>query len=412
MVLTGLGPAVAQSVIPVQAMAAEVAAALPGEATMPFEAWREGFRRRALSNKVTAATFDRAFATVEPDLRILQKFGAQPEHERPLWEYIDGMLSVKRVSVGQAKLNALKSVLDAVEGFYGVPREVLIAVWGIETSYGTNLGDKNIIRSLATLAWGGGRRARFGEQQLLAALRIVQDGDVPPEAMTGSWAGAMGHTQFIPTTYLQYAVDFDKDGRRDIWSDYFDALGSTANYLVRSGWKAGEPWGVPVTVPGSFDFTLAGVEKSKARPLEFWERLGVRRSDGQPFRRRDLAASLILPVGAKGPALLVFANFRAILRYNSSTAYALAVGQLSDILRGQPPAELPWPRAQRPLAREERQELQRLLGAGGYGVSETDGLIGSKTREALRTFQRAKGLPADGFPSPEVLERLRSDGPS
>jgi membrane-bound lytic murein transglycosylase B len=374
-----------------------------------FEDWRERFRVKAVASGITGSVFDQAFAGVVPDERILQKFTAQPEHERPIWDYLDGLLSEKRMRVGRQKLTELSGVLDAVEAFYGVPREVIVAVWGIETSYGTNLGDKNIVRSLATLAWDGGRRARFGEQQLLAALKIIQRGDVPPAAMTGSWAGAMGHTQFIPTTFLQYAVDFDKDGRRDIWTDYFDALGSTANYLVKSGWKTGEPWGYPVSLPAGFDHDLAGLEKDKTQSVQAWLAKGVVRIDGEPIRRTDLKAALLLPMGANGPALLVFQNFRSILRYNASTAYALAVGQLSDVLKGRPPMALAWQRDQRPLGRTERQELQKLLAAAGFGLPENDGLIGKRTRDAIRRYQRAAGLPADGYPSLDVLKRLRTD---
>jgi membrane-bound lytic murein transglycosylase B len=388
--------------------AADAATARSPSVALSFSQWLARFRAKATAAGISAKTLDRAFRGVTPDERILQKNGAQAEHELPIWDYIDGMASEKRVTVGRQKLAEMQGVLDAVEAFYAVPREVVVAVWGIETSYGTNLGDKNIIRSLATLAWGGGRRAKFGEQQLIAALKILQKGDVPPEMLTGSWAGAMGHTQFIPTTFLQYAVDFDKDGRRDIWTDYFDALGSTANYLVKSGWRQGEPWGYPVVLPQGFDYGLAGLDKGKSRPVGDWAARGVVRIDGEPMRRMDLDAALILPAGARGPGFMVFRNFRAILRYNAATAYALAVGQLSDTLKGRRTAELPWPRQHKPLGRTERKEMQQLLTAAGYGLPESDGFVGARTRAALRLYQKAAGLPADGFPSREVLLRLRA----
>ena len=289
----------------------------------------------------------------------------------------------------------------------GVDRHVIIAIWGMETSYGTFLGDMNVIRSLATLAYRGSRKD-FGRTQLLAALKILQQGDITAAKMTGSWAGAMGHTQFIPTTYRAHAVDFDGDGKRDIWNNIPDALASAANYLRVSKWRTGETWGYEVAVPRGFNYALSGTKTVKT--LRQWQRLGLKRIRGQRFPRPGDRASLIVPAGARGPAFLVLNNFRSILRYNNATAYALAVGHLSDRIRGFPAFVRPWPSDDRPLARDQREELQRRLSAKGYATGGVDGVLGRQTRAAVRAYQRAVGLPVDGYPSLKLLERLRRDG--
>jgi membrane-bound lytic murein transglycosylase B len=375
-----------------------------------FRRYVAGLKPRALAAGVSEATYRHAFAGVTPDARILQKPKQQPELERPIWDYLQQIVSEKRFNLGKEAYATNRVALQLIERAYGVPANIVAAVWGVESMYGTNTGQYNVVRSLATLGWRGGRRARFGEQQLLAALRILEHGDITPEAMTGSWAGAMGHTQFIPTTYEAYAVDFDHDGRRDIWSDPTDAVASAAYLLKKNGWHAGEPWGYEVRLPRGFEFGQAGLATRK--PLADWHHLGVKRVDGQPLGRPDWKASVLLPAGAKGPALLVFGNFRALLRYNNSVSYGLAVAWLAQKLIDAPFITVPWPVDERPLQLEERKELQRLLLQKGYALRASDGILGAETISAVRAFQRTRRIPADGFPTLHVLEELRIDQPS
>lgn len=368
-----------------------------------FENWVSGFWPRARAEGVSQRTFAAAFAGVTPDPEVLESAAYQPEFVKPIRDYIDRATSEKRITKGRAKLAELRALLDAIEAIYGVDRHIVIAIWGMETSYGEYLGEKSVIRSLATLGYTGSRR-RFGQQQLIAALRILERGDTTPERMTGSWAGAMGHTQFIPTTYNGYAVDFDADGRRDIWDTVADALGSTANYLRASGWQPGLAWGHEVALPAGFDFAHA---KDAWRPVSSWQRAGVRRVDGGALGSAGGKAQLLLPAGARGPAFLVTRNFKAILRYNNAIAYALAVGHLSDRLRGGGPLHAAWPVDERPLGAQERRELQSLLAARGYAVGAVDGVIGARTEAAIRAYQRSAGLPADGHAGSGLLDRLR-----
>ena len=362
---------------------------------------------KARATGVSRATFTAAFAGVTPDPRILSKPKQQPELERPVWEYLSQIVSEKRFALGRQALASNAEGLKAIEAAYGVPSHIIVAVWGVESMYGTNTGSYNVIRSLSTLGWHGGRKARFGEQQLLAALRILEHGDVTPQAMTGSWAGAMGHTQFIPTTYEAYAVDFNHDGRRDIWGDATDAVASAAHLLKANGWHAGEPWGYEVRLPKTFDFSVAGL--ANKRPLSFWKQQGVMQADGTPVSNSDLRGSLLLPAGAQGPALLVFGNFRALLRYNNSVSYGLAVAWLAQKLIDKPFVTAAWPVKERPLQLDEKRELQRLLVGRGFALKSTDGVLGGETIAALRSYQHSKGLPADGFASAFVLQELRHD---
>ncbi len=362
---------------------------------------------RAEAKGVSRATFTQAFSGLAPDMRILAKPKQQPEHVQPVWEYLNQIVSEKRFALGQKAYAGNLAGMKVIEQAYGVPPHFIVAVWGVESMYGTNTGQYGVIRSLATLGWRGGRRARFGEQQLMAALRILQRGDVAPERMTGSWAGAMGHTQFIPTTFEAYAVDFDRDGHRDIWGSATDAVASAANLLKSNGWKPSEPWGFEVQLPARFDLGQAGL--SNRKPLSAWARAGVRRANGKALEPTDMKAALLLPAGADGPALLVTGNFRALLRYNNSVSYALAVVLLAQKLIDGPFIEKAWPLTARGLLLEERKELQRLLTARGLTVSSQDGVMGPETTKALKAYQQSKGLPADGFPSMKVLEALRKD---
>lgn len=362
-------------------------------------------RADALKAGVSAATFDRATRGLEADMRVLELATKQPEFVAPVWSYLDRAVSDKRVALGLEQLGKYGAELAAIERRYGVDRYVVLAVWGVETNFGTNLGNHNILRSLATLAAGDARRARYWRSELIAALRIVQRGDITADRMLGSWAGAMGHTQFMPTTYLARAVDFDGDGRRDIWGNPAEALASTANYLRVSGWKADEPWGLEVVLPADFDYSLSAPERAKSAAA--WRKLGVKRPGGTPIGDTSLPLQLRLPAGADGPAFLVTDNFRAILRYNPAVSYALAVAHLADRLAGADPIVSNWPTSHRVLARAELEEMQSLLSRRGLDTGAPDGIIGDQSRAAIRAFQRTRGLPQDGHPSHQLLEMLR-----
>ena len=371
-----------------------------------FAEWQASFRQQALQAGVSPSLFDRAFAGVTPDMDVIKADRSQPEFTRPVWEYLDGALSPVRIRNGKALLAQNSELLGRIEQRYGVDRNVLVSVWGMESNFGQFQGSKSVIRSLATLAYEG-RRPQFAQDQLIAALQILQNGDIQPEAMRGSWAGAMGQTQFIPTTYNTHAVDFDGDGRRDIWNSTPDALASTAHYLQSSGWKRGQPWGFEVQVPAGFDFWLA--DGSLRKPVSEWLQLGVTLPAGTqlPANSNQLSAALLLPAGARGPAFLVLDNFRAILKYNNSSSYALAVSLLGDRFSGWGFIAGSWPKEDLPLSRSERMELQHLLNASGHDAGNADGIIGANTRKAIRTAQQGLGWPADGYPTHKLLESLR-----
>ncbi|WP_434655435.1 lytic murein transglycosylase [Pseudomonas sp. R3-56] len=375
--------------------------------TQTFAEWQAGFRKEALAAGIRADLFDRAFIGVSPDMSVIKADRSQPEFSRPVWEYLDGALSPLRVRKGQALLQQHADILQSIEQRYGVDRQALVAVWGMESNFGQFQGTKSVINSLATLAYEG-RRPGFAHAQLIAALQILQQGDITPEKMLGSWAGAMGQTQFIPTTYNTHAVDFDGDGRRDIWGSATDALASTAHYLQSSGWQRGQPWGFEVSLGEGFDYTLADGTIRKA--VSEWERLGVSEYGGLPIApdEKQLSASLLLPAGHRGPAFLIFDNFRAILKYNNSSSYALAVGLLSQRFAGAGLVYGQWPKEDLPLSRSERIELQTLLGKHNYDAGTPDGIIGANTRKAIRSAQQSFGWPADGYPTHKLLEALRS----
>jgi membrane-bound lytic murein transglycosylase B len=367
-----------------------------------FQRWIEGFRPRALSAGITPGTFDRAFGSVTflPD--VIERDRSQPEFTRPIWTYLDSAVSDTRIENGRAALRDHGRVLDEIAARFGVEREIVVAVWGLESSYGTLRGSTSVISAMATLAHDG-RRRDFFETQLIAALRILQAGDTTPERMVGSWAGAMGHTQFIPTSYLAYAVDFRGDGRRDIWSDDpADALASAANYLARHGWVRGQPPVVEVVLPRGFDMRAAG----SRRDVAAWRAAGVEAVGGARLPASG-NAELFFPAGVRGPAFLTFENFRVIKRYNNSDAYALAIAHLADRLRGAGPIRGAWPRDDRPLTADERRELQQRLTARGYDTGGVDGRVGPMTVAAVRAFQSSAGMVPDGFVSMDLLARLR-----
>lgn len=382
---------------------ADRATATPASA-LSFEDWRTAFRAEALAAGIRAATFDRAFAGVRLSERVVELDRSQPEFARQVWQYLDSAVSDKRVQDGRAKLQANRAVLDRVSRRSGVPMEVLVAFWGIETDYGASTGGFPVVNALVTLAYEG-RRAAYFRQELLAALRILDTGDIAFDRMSGSWAGAMGQTQFMPTIFLKHAVDEDGDGHRDIWGSLPDVFASTAAFVRANGWRSGEPWGGEVRLPEGFPYDQAEVTISK--PIAEWARLGVRSMDGAPVAG-DGEASVLILAGHSGPAFLVRANFRAIMLYNPSTSYALAVAVLSDRIAGRPGIRGAWPRQERALSQAERMELQQRLTDLGHAPGSVDGIIGANTRSALRRFQAAAGMLPDGFATVSVLEQLRS----
>jgi membrane-bound lytic murein transglycosylase B len=395
-------PRAVAAVQPVSAPAATPAA--DPAAVAGFQRWIAGFRTRALAQGISAATFDRAFAGATYDPDVIARDRRQSEFTKQIWEYLDSAASDSRIENGRAALAEHRAVLDRIEARYGVEKEVVVAVWGLESAYGKHRGTTRIIPALATLAYDG-RRGAFFEEQLIAALRILQAGDTTPAGMTGSWAGAMGHTQFIPTSYLAYAVDFTGDGRRDIWADDpADALASTAAYLARFGWNKGQPWAVEVALPRGFDYGQTG--KRTRKPVSAWQALGVRTADGGRLPDHG-TASILLPAGAKGVALMTFSNFATISRYNNADAYVIGVGHLSDRIAGKGPFRAAWPRDDRALAAAERKELQERLTRAGYDTGGADGKIGPMTLAAVKAYQRAQGLVPDGYATMDLLRRLR-----
>lgn len=367
-----------------------------------LERWVTGFRTRAVRQGISTRTFDAAFRNVRYDPEVVRRDRNQSEFTKTIGEYLETAASPKRVSNGNQALRRHGRLLQQIEDRFGVEKEVVAAVWGMESAYGEHRGDMPLIGSLATLSYDG-RRGSFFEKQLIAALKILQNGDISPSKMTGSWAGAMGHTQFIPTSYLAYAVDFTGDGKRDIWSDNpADALASTAAYLARHGWVKGMPWGVEVKLPRGFDYGLAGAKKMPSD----WAKFGVVGADGRPVPNYG-SATLMLPAGARGPALLVFKNFTVISRYNNADAYIIGVGHLSDRLKGKPGFRADWPKGDRLLTFAERKELQQRLTSKGFNTRGVDGRIGPATMAAVKGYQRSVGMEPDGYVSFDLLRRLR-----
>ena len=383
---------------------ATLAPPVPAETRAAFDRWAVGFKSRAQAQGIRPAVLERAFAGIGYDPSVIERDRNQAEFKREIWDYLDSAASPVRVANGQAALQKHRRTLQAIEDRFGVEKEVVTAVWGLESSYGDRRGTMDVVQSLATLAHDG-RRGAFFEKQLIGALQIIQAGDVDPRRMTGSWAGAMGHTQFIPTSYLAYAVDFTGDGKRDIWSDDpTDALASTAAYLKRFGWTKGQPWGVEVRLPAGFNANLAKRD-IKRSPSE-WAAMGVTDMQGRPVPNHGQAA-ILLPAGTAGAAFMIFDNFGVIARYNNAEAYVIGVGHLSDRIKGGPEIQTAWPRGYAPLSFDERMEMQQRLQARGYPVEKIDGIIGPQTTEAIRAFQRSIGVNPDGFPSQDVLALLK-----
>ncbi|MDK3073999.1 lytic murein transglycosylase [Sedimentitalea sp. JM2-8] len=368
-----------------------------------YDAWVAGFKSRAAAQGISQATIDRAFrgAGYLPD--VIERDRNQTEFKRSLEDYLAIAASDDRVSAGKAKLRQYNNTLGQIESRYGVEKEVVTAIWGLESRYGERRGDIQVVSALSTLAYDG-RRGAFFESQLIAALKILQNGDVTPDRMTGSWAGAMGHTQFIPTSYQAYAVDFGGDGKRDIWSDDpTDALASAAAYLAKSGWTRGQPWGVEVRLPPGFSGPFG---RGSTRSPSQWAAMGVRDMDGRAVPDYG-PASIIIPAGANGPAFMTFRNFAVITRYNNSESYVIGIGHLSDRIVGGPPIRGGFPPDANGMTLDDRKELQRRLTAAGFDTDGADGVIGSKSEAAISAYQRSVGLPATGQPTLDLLNRLR-----
>jgi membrane-bound lytic murein transglycosylase B len=361
--------------------------------------WPDAARRG-----ISQQSFQRFTAGLTPDLRIMDLMDSQPEFTKAVWDYLDILVNDNRLAKGREILAQYKPQFDATEKAYGVDRYIIAAIWGIESNYSTQIGDRSVLQSTATLACIG-RRQKYFRDEFLSALEILHHGDLRPEQMRGSWAGAFGPTQFMPTAFKRYAVDADNDGRRDVVDDPADLIASTANNLKKDGWQSGETWGYEVVVPQNFNYMLA--DRAKAMTIAEWEHLGIKRAGSAAFPRGAEKAYLLAPAGAEGPGFLMLQNFRVIMKYNPAEAYALAIGHFADRLRGGAPFVQPWPRQERVLSRAERLELQQLLVQRGFYRGEPDGQLGGQTREALRGFQSSIGAPADGFASADVLERLR-----
>ncbi|MBN9587894.1 MAG: hypothetical protein BGN85_01595 [Alphaproteobacteria bacterium 64-11] len=368
-----------------------------------FDAFLMAARTQALAQGITPETFDRATAGLKPIPEILNMNANQPEFSRPVWRYLDSAVSARRIGRGQAMLERYGEVLDRIEAQSGVAKEILVAIWGMETDYGATEGSFPLFAALATLAYEG-PRADYARPEFFAALKIYQQQNYALGEMTGSWAGAFGQTQFTPTTFLKFAADGDGDGRIDLWQSPADALASAARLLTERGWKTGAPWGYEVRLPRHFAYELADAETSK--PVSAWRRLGVKTAAGHRLPPSDEEAAIYLPAGARGPAFFLFPNFRVILKYNNAASYALAVGLLADRMAGAGPVKHDWPLGERPLSRDERISFQQDLAKLGFDPGPADGILGRGTRAALRRYQKAHGLPADGFPTAELLAAL------
>lgn len=404
------GPLTAVTPPPPPAPRPQPSAPTPGPTTpvpageLAFDTWLADFRVRALAAGLSPQLLDRELSGVTPDPKVISLDSRQPEFSKPVGAYINGVISDDRVAVGRRKRDEL-AFLPTIEARYGVPRDILLAVWAMESAFGQLQGNFDVVRSMVSLAADGRRRA-WAEGELIAALKIIDSGEVSRAQLKGSWAGAMGQTQFIPSSYRATAVDFDGDGKRDIWGSDADSLASAANLLARGGWKPGVGWAKEVILPQGFDYSVTEVEKQIPA---WWEARGVRRADGLPWTAQDAAqpAMLILPSGAAGPAFLALPNHFAIRTYNNSTSYALGIGLLADRFAGGGPLVTPWP-VETPLALADRMAAQIALARVGFNPGPADGVIGAGTRKALRAWQQSQQLPADGYLSNDMVARLKA----
>ncbi len=391
---------------PVPPASAPVVPISNAEADAKFFAFLQDFRSTAIAAGISSETYDTAIASISRNPRIEQLNLQQPEFTAAIWTYLDNMVSDSRVARGQQMLQQEAGALSAIESRYGVPREILVAIWGDESNYGEAMGTFNMFEALATLAYDG-PRAEYARREFLAALKMVEKEHYKPADMTASWAGAFGQTQFVPSSFPAHAVDGDENGNIDLWTSPADALASAAALLADAGWKRGSVWGYEVSLPTGFDYASADLEISK--PLTSWKALGVKTASGAELSLGDGDASVFLPAGARGPAFLVFDNFKTVLKYNNAGSYALAVCTLADRLRGQGRIEAAWPRDEQPMGQDERTAFQTALKSLGFYPGAIDGVLGHGTRAALRAYQKARGLVADRFPTKELLARLMED---
>lgn len=394
--------------LPLQPAAlASVALQVPDAPQIDLDAARAAVRTEAGVRGLDPRLVDRLIGAIVPDESVAALAMAQPEHEHTVAEYVGLIVSDKRVADGLEKLQDVRPVLDRIARTYGVDPFVVLAIWGVESSYGNLAGERPILRSLLTLAASDERRAAFWRAELVTALELVSRGAMRPEEMIGSWAGAMGHTQFMPSTWARYGVDFDLDGRADPFGAPADALASTAAYLKASGWQAAEPWGFEVLLPPGFSYGLSAPGNVRSR--ESWQALGVALPQGRPWPKTHEPMQLVLPAGAHGPAFLTTPSFGAILKYNASMAYAMAVSLLSDRLAGRPSLATPWPTDDPSLSPDERREVQARLTGLGLATGSVDGVLGNLTRTAIRAYQKRHGLPEDGHPGISLLNQLRRE---
>jgi membrane-bound lytic murein transglycosylase B len=393
-------------VTPIIAAGLWLLASGPAFADAKFEAFiQNSIWPQVKAAGISRALFDEAFAGItEPDEAVLKLAKTQPEFTSTTSEYLAKAVTPIRIESGQAMKVENAKLLSAIEKKYGVDRHILLGIWGMESNFGKDKGSMSVMRSLATLIYAG-RKRDYAKGQIVAAFKILQKGIRTPDNFTGSWAAAMGHTQFIPTSYISYAVDWTGDGQRDIWGSKEDALASTANYLAKAGWRADRPWGWEVTLPPKFNRALIGRKNWKA--VSEWVAMGIAPASGGKFNAPQAEAFVMIPQGIDGPAFLVTKNFLAIMDYNLSHSYAIAVGHLGDRIRGGAGIQGSWPEVSFDLAFAERVEMQKRLSAMGFETGGSDGRFGARTYEAVIAFQRKAGLPLDGTPSRKVLERLR-----
>ena len=373
-----------------------------------FEAFIQSLWPRVHAAGISRDLFDAAFAGVtEPDPAVLKLALTQPEFTSTTSAYLAKAVTPIRIDTGQQMKGSEAALLSAIESKYGVDRYILLGIWGMESNFGKDKGSMDVMRSLATLIYAG-RKKNYAREQLIAAFKILKKGARQPSDFKGSWAAAMGHTQFIPTSYLSDAVDWTADGKKDIWGSKEDALASTANYLAKAGWKSDRPWGWEVLLPGNFNKALIG--RSKWRSVSEWVKLGVSPASGGNFSAPQADAFVMIPQGIDGPAFLVTRNFLSIMDYNFSHSYALAVGHLADRIRGQGPFVGSWPDLNFDLSFAQRVEMQKRLSRLGFETGGSDGRFGARTYEAIIAYQKSVGLPLDGKPSAKLLERLKNAG--